>query len=117
MIRPELPKLPKKKRDHPEAPIDVSGTLSRKTAFGFNPCLERRLQYRLVQVDATSKHCEFVNVNYLIADPVFETAYRCDVRRVETSEKMALKPGDEFLREEEFCNVTTSFAHAKQIML
>lgn len=115
VIRPEVPKLPKLKRDHPDAPVDVSGTLTRKTAFGFNPCLERRLNYRLVQVN--NKHTQFVNVNYLIADPVYETAYRCDVRRVETSEKMALKPGDEFLREEEFCNVTTTFAHAKQIML
>jgi len=63
----------------------------------------------------TSK--SFINVHYLVVDPVFETAYRCDVRRIETSEKMAIKPEDEFKREEEFCNVITPFAQAKQIML
>jgi hypothetical protein len=30
---------------------------------------------------------------------------------------MAIKPEDQFTREEEFCNVTTSYAMAKQIML
>lgn len=59
----------------------------------------------------------FVNVNYLAFDPVFETAYRCDVKRIETSEKMAIKPDESFLRDEEFCNVTTTFTIAKQIML
>lgn len=58
-----------------------------------------------------------MNVNYLIVDPVFETAYRCDVTRIETSEKMAIKPSDDFVREEDFCNVITTFRESVQIML
>jgi tRNA uridine 5-carbamoylmethylation protein Kti12 len=59
----------------------------------------------------------FVNVNYLIVDPVYETAYRSDVTRVETTSKMAIKPSDDFVREEDFCNVTVSFRETLQIML
>ncbi len=121
VIRPEVKSLKpasavKKEED---GSVDISRPLVRKTAFGYNPALERRISYRLTQVENKKGHKEsiFVNVNYLVVDPVFETAYRCDVRRVETSEKMAIKPADEFLREEEFCNVTTPFAMAKQIML
>lgn len=58
-----------------------------------------------------------MNVYYLIEDPIYETAYRSDVQRIETKDKMALKPEEEFTRDEEFCNVTSTFAHAKQIMI
>lgn len=58
-----------------------------------------------------------MNVHYLIADPVFETAYRSDVRRVETKDKMAIRPIEHFSREEEFVNVTTSFREAVTVML
>lgn len=64
------------------------------------------------------KECQqFVNVNYLICDPIFETAFRSDVNRIETSNKMVIKPNEEFTRDEEFCNVTTTFQDACQIML
>jgi len=59
----------------------------------------------------------FMNVNYLVEDPVYETAYRCDVNRIETREKLAFKPAEEFMKEEEFCNVTTTFAQARQLMI
>lgn len=59
----------------------------------------------------------WVNVNYLIVDPVYETAFRADVQRVETQAKMAIKPSEEFTRDEDFNNVTTSFRDAVQIML
>jgi hypothetical protein len=59
----------------------------------------------------------WVNVNYLIVDPVYETAFRADVHRVETQAKMAIKPNEEFTRDEDFNNVTTTFKDAVQIML
>jgi hypothetical protein len=117
-IRPVVHKIKAiSKKDDTE--VDCSKPLSRKSAFGYNPALERRINFRLTQVEDKKGHKQsvYVNVNYLIVDPVFETAYRCDVRRIETSEKMAIKPADEFLREEEFCNVTTPFHAARQIML
>ena len=55
----------------------------------------------------------YMNVYYLIVDPIYETAYRSDVRRIETKEKMALKSEEDFIRDEEFCNVTTAFALVK----
>lgn len=59
----------------------------------------------------------WINVNYMIVDPVFETAYRSDVQRVETNNKMAIKPNEEFTRDEDFNCVSTSFRDAVQIML
>lgn len=58
-----------------------------------------------------------INVNYMIVDPVYETAYRSDVKRVETTHKMAIKPTEDFAREEEFVNVTTTYRDVKAIML
>ena len=53
----------------------------------------------------------------MIQDPVYDTAYRADIKRNETKDKLAIKPDEEFLREDEFCCVTTTFSQAKKIML
>ena len=53
----------------------------------------------------------------MIVEPNFETAYRCDVQRIETKDKMAIKNSDEIKREEEFVNVETSYKKLRQIML
>lgn len=53
---------------------------------------------------------KYINVNYMLCDPIYETAYRSDVRRVETSGNMSIKPIEgEFQKEEEFNPVTTSY--------
>ena len=114
MIRPKIFNVKSTSRQR-RAKLDLTAPVTIQTQIGYNPCLERRLNYKLATDMSASK--SFINVNYLVVDPVFETAYRCDVKRIETSEKMAIKPEDEFKREEEFCNVVTSFALAKQIML
>lgn len=114
MLRPKICKV-RSTASNKRVKIDISSPVSIKTQFGYNPALERRINFKLT-VDLHANKT-WVNVNYLVVDPVFETAYRCDVKRIETSEKMAIKPEDEFKRDEEFCNVTTSFALAKQIML
>jgi len=59
----------------------------------------------------------YINVNYLICDPVYETAYRSDVQRIESNTKMSIKPNEEFTRDEDFNCVSTSFRDAVQIML
>lgn len=53
----------------------------------------------------------------MIVEPTFETAYRCDVQRIETKGKMAIKESDEIKREEEFNNVETSYKKLRQVML
>lgn len=120
-IRPEVP-VPKvyKKRAGEDAPkVNMDDCLTRRSPFGYNPALERRLMYKMTPiVDKRGKEQKmYINVNYLLVDPVFETAYRCDVKRIETAGKLANKPGEDFTREEEFCNVTTPLMMAKQIML
>jgi len=99
--------------------LDLSIPLKRKTAFGHNPTLERRLNYKMsvIQLPGQAPTKQFLNINYLLDDPIFDTAYRCDVTKIETTHKMAIKPSEEFVREEEFCNVVTSFKESVQIML
>ena len=60
-----------------------------------------------------------LNVNYLIEDPMYATAFRSDVNRIETSDKMSIKPNAEgdIVQAHEFSNVTTSFQKTMQIML
>lgn len=111
---------PKKNKKDLKNATDLSVPLKRKSAFGHNPTLERRLNYRMSTLHLpgqTQPSKVFVNTNYLIVDPVFDTAYRSDVTKIETSEKMSIKPSDEFTREEDFCNVVTTFRDSVQIML
>jgi hypothetical protein len=85
--------------------------------FGYNPCLDRRLSYKYLPVASKSNELQFINVNYILADPDYETAYRSDVQRIETKGKMAIKDSDEIKREEEFVNVETSYRKMRQVML
>jgi hypothetical protein len=49
--------------------------------------------------------------------PDFETAYRCDVERVENSNKLANKPSEEYQRDEDFLAVDTNYKKMRKIML
>ena len=66
---------------------------------------------------ADGNFSKFVNVNYLLADPVFVTAHRSDVNRIETGNKMSIRPSEEQPRDEEFPIVTTSYKKTIEIML
>ncbi len=47
--------------------------------FGFNPSLERRIAYKSLPAASKGGEHQFINVNYILANPDFETAYRSDV--------------------------------------
>lgn len=47
----------------------------------------------------------------------YQAAYRCDVERVENSKKLAIKPNEDFERDEDFSAVTTSYKNLRRIML
>ena len=86
----------------------------------YNPALERRLSYKCIMCEMgghVQSYC--VNVNYLLDDPVYATAFRSDVNRIETSGKMSIKPNAEgdISQPYEFCPVTTSFQKTMMIML
>lgn len=69
--------------------------------------------------DTQEKVQKQINVNYLLDDPVFSTVFRSDVTRIETKEKMAVKPlgeGEQPQRHE-FCNVTTSYKELLTVVL
>ena len=67
--------------------------------------------------DAVKTKC--LNVNYLISDPIFETAFRADVRRVDNADRLAVSPPAEgdVIQSHEFVNVTTSLKETVKIML
>ena len=114
MIRPHF-QFPTKATIKGTAPAKILGSNDPFTSINenmFNPALERRLSYKsmMCEMGETAKnHC--LNVNYLLDDPVFATAFRSDVNRIETSHKMSIKPAidGESQQPHEFCNVTTNF--------
>lgn len=85
--------------------------------FGYNPAFERRVVYKNLPVASQGGQYKFINVQYMIANPDFETAYRSDVHRIETKGKMAIKEIDEIKRDEEFNSVETTYRKLRQIML
>lgn len=107
------------RKGHKDTNAELKTPLKRFSAFGFNPALERRINYVFTQCKMTGDDSPmmWINVNYLICDPVYETAYRSDVQRCETNNKMAIKPNEEFTRDEDFNCVSTSFRDAVQTML
>ena len=98
--------------------VTTAEHVTQVSPFGYNPALERRLDYYELNCEmADGNWSKYINVNYLLADPVFETAHRSDVNRIETSAKMSIKPQEEHVREEEFPCVTTSYKKTIEIML
>ena len=122
MIRPHF-NYPNKQVIKGTAPTKILGSNDPATQINenmYNPALERRLQYKSMMCemgDQPKNYC--INVNYLINDPVYQTAFRSDVNRIETSNKMSIKPPQEgeSPQSHEFCNVTTSFQKTMQIMM
>ena len=58
-----------------------------------------------------------MNIHYMYEHHDYETAYRCDVERAENANKLAIKPSDEYQRDEDFVAVETSYKKMRQIML
>lgn len=114
MIRPYF-NYPSKAVLKGTAPTKILGSNDPATQVNenmYNPALERRLLYKSMMCemgDHAKNYC--INVNYLIDDPSYRTAFRADVNRIETSNKMSIKPPQEgeVPQSHEFCNVTTSF--------
>lgn len=86
---------------------------------GYNPALERRLNMKMVTCEfGTHQKTQYIDVNYMIVDPIYETAFRSDVRRVETSAKMSIKPDEQtYAKNEEFNPVTISYKALLNIVL
>ena len=106
------------------APSKILGSLDPASQVNenmYNCALERRLSYKMITCEmndqAPKSMC--LNVNYLIEHPVYETAFRSDVNRIETTSKMSIKPlvEGEIQQHHEFSNVTTDFQKTMMIML
>mmetsp|Transcript_9737 Transcript_9737/g.9476 ORF Transcript_9737/g.9476 Transcript_9737/m.9476 type:complete len:279 (-) Transcript_9737:2744-3580(-) len=101
--------------------IHTGEPLSEMNKFGYNPALERRLMMKMYPVSKEANLWpngqKYYNIYYLVRDPYLETLYRCDVQRVETKGKMAVKESQEVRKDEEFVNVETSFKKVREIML
>jgi hypothetical protein len=114
---------PSKQQIKGTAPAKILGSndpISQVNENMYNPALERRLHYKQIVCElgeAPKNYC--LNVNYLTDDPVYKTAFRSDVTRIETSKKMSIKPlqDGEQPQQHEFCNVTTTFQMTMQTML
>ena len=82
-----------------------------------NPALERRVHYRLVPLIHTkAKEQRYMNINYIYKTSDYQAARRCDIYKVETKEKLALKPPEEFISDEGFLN-DTPYKEVRKIML
>lgn len=98
MIRPFF-QFPTKAVLKGNAPQKILGSHDPATLVNenkYNPALERRLTYKQIVCEMGDAPKNFsINVNYLIEDPVYESSFRSDVNRIETSGKMSIKPPQE----------------------
>lgn len=85
--------------------------------FEYNPALERRLMYKLVPTTKNPKVYQWLNIQYMIENKEFEAAYRADVQRVETKDKLSIKEETDSKKDEEFNHIETSYKKLRQIML
>jgi len=99
------------------APVGSNDPSTYVNAFGHNPAMERRILYKCLPLYTKAGKPEYLNINYILEHPDFETAYRCDVEKFENAKKLNLKKNDDYKRDEEFVNVETSFRKTRQIML
>ena len=99
------------------APVGGTEPATEINKFGYNPALQRRCRFKLVPLYSQGGKHAYVNINYMYQHPDFETAYRCDVERAENANKLAIKPNDEYQRDEDFVAVETTYKKMRQIML
>jgi len=78
------------------APQKILGSIDPSSQVNdnmYNCALERRLSYKQILCEMGEHPKKLsVNDNYLIEHPVFETAFRSDVNRIEATGKMSIKP-------------------------
>jgi len=79
--------------------------------------MTRRIRFGFVPLFSESEKATYVNINYMYDIPDNAAAYRCDVKKVENNNKLAIKPDDEYHREEDFMAIETSYKRQRQIML
>ena len=82
-------------------------------SFKYNPALERRLLYKLLPKFENKKLSHWINVYYILNHPDHDAYFRCDVNKVETSNKMSIKEDLEVRKEEQFINVETSYKNVR----
>ena len=58
--------------------LNSSDPIFELNKFGYNPALERRVLYKLLPLQSLNE-AQWMNVYYMLEDPDFETAYKCDV--------------------------------------
>ena len=112
----QYPKIGSKNR----ARSTLSGgePITEMNTFGYNPALERRLCYRPSNsFEQTFSAPTFVNIYYLVKDPLVEAIYRSDVLRNEGKEKMSIKESEDMKKSEEFVNVETRYRKVREIMM
>jgi hypothetical protein len=78
------------------APVGGTEPTTEINKFGYNPALQRRIRYKEVPLFSKSPKPVHVNINYMYEHPDFVSAYRCDVERVENSNKLAIKADDAY---------------------
>lgn len=81
----------------------------------YNPAIERRLSYKFVTLPK-QKAGKWMNVNYQLDTEENRMAARSDIKKVETHDKLAIKPEEEQPREVDF-TVEASFREIKRIMI
>lgn len=91
------------------APVGGTEPATEINKFGYNPALQRRVNYKCLPLFSFGKTPRWVNISYMYENEDFKTAYRCDVERAENANKLAIKPNDEYQRDEDFVAVETSY--------
>jgi len=99
------------------APVGGTEPVTEINKFGYNPAVERRVSYKNLPMYSQGGNVQWVNINYILHHPDFETAQRCDVQKYENANKLNVKKTDDFKREEDFVALETSFKKTRQIML
>lgn len=91
------------------APVGASEPTTEINKTGYNPALQRRIRYKMVPLFSLNDKPQYVNINYMYDIPDYAAAYRCDVERVENADKLAIKPSDEYQRDEDFLAIETDY--------
>jgi adenylate kinase family enzyme len=87
------------------------------TKFGCNPALERGVSYTRLAMHSQGGKVQWLNINYILHHPDYETAYRCDVTKYENAGKLNVESPERSAREDEVVTGQTPYKEAKRIML
>lgn len=99
-----------------QARITDIDPISERNPKGFNPCLERWIEWHKRTLMNQKVHT-FINKNFIVEHTLLRHAFKCSIEKVDNKSFLITQPKEALASEDLFCPPDTSYREMRKIML